>query len=68
LEIQKVRLWERTGFIGPHEFGMSMIVIGLLALLLATWCPRFLFSEIAHVQIKEPLPSTCCLSSRTWLR
>jgi putative membrane protein len=27
---------ERTGFIGPHEFGMSMIVMGLLALLLAT--------------------------------
>ena len=27
---------ERTGLIGPHEFGMSMIVIGLLALLLAT--------------------------------
>jgi putative membrane protein len=26
---------ERTGFIGPHEFGMSMVVIGLLALLLA---------------------------------
>ena len=24
------------GFIGPHEFGMSMIVVGLLALLLAT--------------------------------
>ena len=22
---------QRTGFIGPHEFGMSMIVIGLLA-------------------------------------
>jgi O-antigen/teichoic acid export membrane protein len=27
---------ERTGFIGPHEFGMLMIVIGLVALLLAT--------------------------------
>jgi putative membrane protein len=27
---------ERTGIIGPHEFGVSMIVVGLLALLLAT--------------------------------
>jgi putative membrane protein len=27
---------ERTGIIGPHEFGFSMIVVGLLALLLAT--------------------------------
>ena len=27
---------ERSAFIGPHEFGTSMIVIGLIALLLAT--------------------------------
>jgi putative membrane protein len=31
---------ETTGFVGPHEFGMSMIVIGLLALLLATLAHR----------------------------
>jgi putative membrane protein len=27
---------ESRGFIGPHEFGLMMIVIGLLALLLVT--------------------------------
>jgi putative membrane protein len=31
---------ERTGIIGPLEFGMSMIVVGLLALLLATLAHR----------------------------
>jgi uncharacterized membrane protein YidH (DUF202 family) len=27
---------ERTGILGPHGFGLTMIVIGLVALLLAT--------------------------------
>jgi putative membrane protein len=42
---------ERTGFIGPHEFGMLMIVIGLLALLLATLEHR---SAIHALQTQYP--------------
>ena len=34
--IAKPGLPEDKGLIGPHEFGMAMIIIGLLALLLAT--------------------------------
>ena len=42
---------ERTGLIGPHEFGMLMIVIGLVALLLATLEHR---SAIHALQAQYP--------------
>src|SRR5271165_5355428 len=31
---------EHKGIIGPHEFGLTMIITGLLALVLATWNHR----------------------------
>ena len=42
---------ERTSFIGPYEFGMLMIVVGLLALLLATLEHR---SAIHALQAEYP--------------
>jgi putative membrane protein len=42
---------ERNGVIGPHEFGVSMIVVGLLALLLATLGHR---SAIHALQAQFP--------------
>jgi len=42
---------ERTGLIGPHEFGVSMIVVGLLALLLATLQHR---SAIHALKVQYP--------------
>jgi putative membrane protein len=43
---------EGEGFIGPHEFGMAMIIIGLLALLLAALQNR---SELQALKIQYPL-------------
>jgi putative membrane protein len=40
------------GFIGPHEFGMAMIIIGLLALLLAALQNRW---ELQALKIQYPL-------------
>jgi putative membrane protein len=42
---------ERAGIIGPHEFGVLMIVVGLLALLLATLGHR---SAVRVLQAQYP--------------
>jgi putative membrane protein len=43
---------EDKGLIGPHEFGMAMIIIGLLALLLATLQHR---SDLAALRAQYPV-------------
>jgi putative membrane protein len=43
---------ENRSLIGPHEFGLTMIIIGLLALLLAAWDHR---SAIQTLQAQYPI-------------
>ena len=50
-QIANKEVVERTSFIGPYEFGMLMIVVGLLALLLATLEHR---SAIHALQAEYP--------------